>query len=133
MEEEEEKLEEGGGREGGGRRGRGWRGGEEEVVEEEGGGIDTHAVLPSHGALLHILRLPSQLLKDTARRQRQAAAAARWPASTDSCRQNLINYNKLSAATTNRQDDGGGTDGGGCGLGRPASGHMAAGDKHHTD
>lgn len=76
---------------------------EEEDEEEEEGGINTHAVLPSHGALLHILRLPSQLLKDTTRRQRQAAAAAAcWPPSTDSCRQNLINYNKLSAATTNR-------------------------------
>ena len=77
---------------------------EEEEEEEEG----THAVLPSHCALLHILRLPSQFLKNeqTANCQLKDKLFLTIPAFLllpivqvllrDSCDENLINFNKLS-------------------------------------
>lgn len=80
---------------------------------------DTHAVLPSHGALLHILRFPRQLLKNK-KRQRQPAVSSNKPQFSyhlsfccslvqvllwDGCDENLINFNKKNCCggKTNRE------------------------------
>lgn len=75
---------------------------------------NTHAVFPSHSALLHVLRLPSQFLKKWADSQLSSSKTSCFsPAKLlllpivqvllrDSCDENLINFNKLSWRKTNR-------------------------------
>ena len=80
------------------------------------GGAATHAVLPPHRALLHILGLPSELLKEGTD-TKLSAVSGRAPRTTrlslfssapvpltDSCAGTLISFNIPSRGKDDRQD-----------------------------